>query len=135
MITVVPGLRTAPTAGKVPLRTFHRRSISAGSVVKPGASMSGWACSSASTAAMRACSSGAPGARVSMSSAVTPSGRVLSSGGMPGLSATQRREARSSSSTASTGRALRPTTARQALTMSGKKASALALWAYSGTVW
>jgi hypothetical protein len=41
MMTVVPGLRTAPTAGKVPLRTFHRRSISAGSVVKAGASISG----------------------------------------------------------------------------------------------
>jgi hypothetical protein len=50
------------------------------------------------------------------------------------LPATQRREARSSLHGVHRP-LLEADTARQALSMSGKKASALALWAYSGTVW
>ena len=54
--------------------------------------------------------------------------------GMPGLSSTERRLARSISSTAATGVCFSRITASQASTTLGNRIRALALWAYSGTV-
>jgi hypothetical protein len=69
MITVVPVLRTAPTAGKSPLRMFHRRMFSAAwSVKAAGRSKGRWP---SAPVTRRICSESSPAlkARVSTSSA------------------------------------------------------------------
>ena len=59
---------------------------------------------------------------------------ALTHAGMPALFSTERRLRRSSNSTADTGWLFSTVTAWQQLCTSGKTTSALALWAYSGTV-
>ena len=84
---------------------------------------------------MRSCSAAGVCARTSISNAAASSPSVRISEGMAGLSCTERRAGRSSSSTADTGSLLRWITAWHALAIVGKNTSALALHGSSTTVW
>ena len=134
MITVVPVRRMAPTEGKVPLRTFQYMSQVAGSVEKMAGSTVSTPASAAWTAEIFSFRPSTVAARTSTSSAAasSPSSRMMA--GKPGLFSTECSAGRSSSSTADTGCGLRRITASQALRMSGKKTSALALNGSSTTV-
>ncbi len=103
MITVVPVGRIAPMAGNMPLRTFHSAADSAASVVKRSGAARSSAASGAATASIFTDSAAGVSARISTSSAAPSPGSARSVAGMPGLSCTERSEARSSSSTAATG--------------------------------
>ena len=134
MMTVVPVARIAPTVGNMPLRTFHSRAHSAGSVENATGSSVGIPASAACTDAICAASAAASGARVSTSSAApsAPTRRIPA--GSPGLSSTERSAARSANSTASTASLARRVTARHAVARSSNRISAVALCGCSGTV-
>ena len=134
MMTVVPARRMAPTEGKAPLRTFQYISHVPGSVEKLAGSTVAIPASAPSAAFMRCSRSRVLSARTSISRAAACSLKVRRTGGSPGLSSTERRAERSSSSTAETGCGLRRMTAWQAVSMVGKKTSALALQGSSTTV-
>ena len=132
MTTVVPIFRAAPTAGKSPLRTSQSFSYSAFTSVN----FTGWSFFTSSTSRVRpplpGAGSAASAARVSTRSAQTVGPSSARSGGIPGLSCTERIEARSISSTADTGPPRRRWVATAACSMSGKSTSALALCGWSG---
>ena len=80
------------------------------------------------------CSSDEDAARDSISSAQALAESCWTKAGMPGLSCTERRLRRSSSSTADTGWLLSTVTALQQVSTSGKTISADALFGWSITV-
>ena len=133
MITVVPVVRTAPTEGKRPLRMFHSRSPSSAVVVKESGWSSGLPAMARSTAWIfhRSLPPRPP--------APPPGGRRVSAsarraGGMPCLSSTERRDARSITSAAATPAARRWGMASHGLPMSAKSRRALDLQGSSSTV-
>ena len=132
--TVVPTRRTAPTAGKSPLRTSHSFSYSAFRSVKTIGRTVGIPASIPAASSICLARAAASPARVSTRSAVASSPRDARYSGIPSLPSTERSDARSISSTAETGPALRRVVARHALPMSGKIIRADALWACSSTV-
>ena len=119
MMTVVPARRTAPTEGKVPLRTFQYISQVAASVENCAGSTVAMPCSACSTVSIFSCRAAAVWARTSINRAAASAPRLCMTAGRPGLSCTERRAARSSNSTAATGWGLRQMTASQALAMVG----------------
>jgi len=134
MMTVVPVGRIAPMAGNMPLRTFHSAADSAASVVNCSGVASGMDASCCAIASILIDSATAVAARVSTSSAAPSADNARSESGMPGLSCTERNEARSSSSTAATGVCLSRLTALQAVSSRSNRISALALCGCSSTV-
>ena len=137
MTTVVPIRRAAPTAGKSPLRTSQSLSASARSAVK----FTGAERRHARQARQRGLD-GLPqelarrgGPRSPPAGRRPPARARPGRPACPGLSSTERSEARSMSSTAATDLPVAAAaTARAACSMSGKRTSALALWACSSTV-
>ncbi|MNN52005.1 hypothetical protein D3C81_1666750 [compost metagenome] len=134
MITVVPVLRTAPTAGKVSLRMAQRRAFSCGSSVKSTCFSTGNALSDAMICASCSCSKVDDAARDSISKAQALFDRCCTKAGMPGLFCTERRLRRSSSSTADTGWLFSTDTALQQVSTSGNTIRAEALFGWSITV-
>ncbi|MCY1438941.1 hypothetical protein D9M71_551590 [compost metagenome] len=127
MITVVPVWRTAPTAGKVSLRMAQRRAFSPGSSVKSTCFSTANPASDAVMCASCSCSNGCEAARDSINRAQALSDSCRTKAGMPGLSCTERRLRRSSSSTAETGWFLSTVTALQQVSTSANTIRAEAL--------
>ncbi|MOA04980.1 hypothetical protein D3C78_1245570 [compost metagenome] len=130
-MTVVPVVRTAPTAGKSPLRMAQSPALSP---VK--GTEATWAnpAAMAVTCSQRSTSSSFDSPCTSTSSAQAARSSILIKSGKPGLPATERRERPSISSTAATGALFRREVARQACSASRNTSRAEALWGYSGTV-
>src|SRR5674476_87501 len=98
-ITVVPLARTAPTAGKGPLRTFHKKSCSAGSLVKTGGLYSESSDVDNKNLPTLSFSSTMVFSWNSINKAAAVSGNVFTISGMPDKFSTARREALSINST------------------------------------
>ena len=98
-ITVVPLLRTAPTAGNKPLRTFHKKSCSAGSLVNTGALNSESEDVDAKKLFTLSSSASMLFSWNSINNAAAVSGSVFTMAGMPDKSSTACREALSINST------------------------------------
>ena len=119
MTTVVPGPRTAPTAGNRPLRMFQRRLKSSGLSMNTMGCKAVMPATSSWISPICASSVFSSAARVSTRMAAASSGSSLRKAGMPGLSCTDLSEARSMSSTAETGPFLSMMVALQASAMAG----------------
>ncbi|MNR07730.1 hypothetical protein D3C85_1238600 [compost metagenome] len=128
MITVVPVLRTAPTAGKVSLRIAQSRAFSSGFSVKSTCFSTGNEDSDPMIRASCSCNNEEDAARDSISRAQALFDSCCTKTGMPGLSCTERRLRRSSNSTADTGWLFSTVTALQQVSTSAKTISAEALF-------